>query len=178
SVVRGHDRVRALALRSEIRRCGVVQSTSRSPISLIAFPTLALSTLSTASTDGRWCCSTSTPPHASCPSCSTVSDKRLPNRFTLLSTPSPGCTIMGPIWTSNGGAHTCVTAPPYVVVMSRSFIGLLLCWLSQRKKAGHNGLRVSPEGMHPRMTPGTLASPTPPVRADHPVPLGQQHRAN
>jgi hypothetical protein len=26
-------------------------------------------------------------------------------------TPSPGCTIMGPIWTNNCGGHTCVTAP-------------------------------------------------------------------
>src|SRR5262245_29958315 len=100
----------------------------------MAFPTLALSTLSTASTAGRWSCSTSTPAHASCPSCSTVSDKRLPNRLTLLSTPSPGSTIMGPIWTSSCGGHTCVTEPPYVLVMSRSFMGLLLC--SFRKGAG------------------------------------------
>src|SRR5262249_42021902 len=112
---------RALALRREIRRA-VLQPTSRSPISLMAFPTLALSTLSTASTDGRWPCSTSTPPHASSPSCSRVSDKRLPTRSTPLSTPPPGCTIIGPIWTSNCGGHTCVTAPPYLLVTSRSFI--------------------------------------------------------
>jgi hypothetical protein len=59
-VVRGQGRVQAGARAAERDPArGMVQPTSRSPISLIAFPTLALSTISTASADGRWCCSTS-----------------------------------------------------------------------------------------------------------------------
>src|SRR4029450_8062945 len=115
-----HRRTRSLADSADT--AVVAHATSRSPISLIGLPTLALSTFSTASTDGRWSPCTSTPPHAFCPSCSTVSDRRLPNRFTLLSTPSPGGTVMGPIWTSSCGGHMCMIAIPDVLVTSRSFM--------------------------------------------------------
>src|SRR5262245_27795127 len=51
---------------------------------------------------------------------------------------------MGPIWTSSCGGHTCVTAPPYVLVMSRSFIGLLLCSFRKGGLDNHglSGLRL------------------------------------
>src|SRR5262249_7028329 len=60
---------------------------------------------------------------------------------TLLSTPSPGCTIMGPIWTSNCGGHRCVTVPPYVRATSRSFIRVLLLE-GRLDNHGLSGLRL------------------------------------
>src|SRR5262249_44705825 len=55
--------------------------------------------------------------------------------------PSPGCTIMGPIWTSNCGGHTCVTVPPYVRATSRSFIRVLLLE-GRLDNHGFSGLRL------------------------------------